>query len=102
VNVVPQAAHGFAEDPPERSGPLAVGDAEVDGVWERPTPVDPVIGRYGVVASLLYGQRLHPDSVSIRVDAAVLDHQIHADQVALQSRPPRWDVTLVHLQPQLN
>ena len=40
VNVVPQAAHGFAEQPPERSRPLAVRYAKVDRVRERPTPVD--------------------------------------------------------------
>ena len=97
VYVVAQAPHRLAEDAPERRRALAVRDAEVDGVRERPAPVDPVERRHGVVAALGGRQRLHPDGVRVRVDAAVLDHQVDADQVALQRRPPRRNVALVHL-----
>jgi len=97
VDVVAQAAHRFTEDPPERRRTLAVRYAEVDGIRERPAPVDPVVRRHGVVATFFSRQRFHPDGVSVRVHATVLDHEIDADQIALKCRPPRRNVTLVHL-----
>lgn len=85
VNVVVKNPHRFSEDAPERSVLLPVGDSEVDGVWIRPTPVDPVEGGDGVVAAIHVGQRLHPDGIRVRVDSAVLDHQVDTDQIRHQS-----------------
>ena len=78
----PEVLQRRAEQAPEGCVALADRDAEVDVVRVGLVGVRPVARRDRVVRPDAAVERLRPDDVDVRVDAAVLDHDLAAEDVA--------------------
>ena len=66
---------------PESSSRFGDSDSEVENVWKRRVPVDPVVRNDCVVSSQDSAERSHEYGVCVDVNAAVLQHDIGSPHV---------------------
>ena len=57
-------------------------DTEVENIWKRQVPLDPVVRDDDVVSSQFLAERPDEDGIRIGVDTAVLEHDIGSPHIA--------------------